>query len=270
MKRRLLFTLLLTAMLAACSTGTDPEEISCTLENDLALQTGNWWVYDVYDTDKYGQKIAGTERQDSTVVERTEIHNGRTAYMLVNYSTMDGGVTYTIRDTSWTAVEDNRAYKPALELAANYCRCFVDDWGQFADCGADNWRAFDKTIEESMPAQMPPDNIVSATYRLHFYTDVRREAPVTASVAGKQVQVRTFNVDSWVEGHILQPEGAVHIGSFGREFHIVNTVRFTLGEGIGIVTLERKAEQLLESEEWYPHGEARYGTVKHLIRYSVK
>lgn len=271
MKRILLSILPIAVMavLGACSTATAPIE-NCTLENNFALQTGNWWVYDAYNTDFSNTMISGTERQDSTVVERTDIYNGKTAYMLVTYSTVDGGVTYTVRDTVWIAMDNGQASMPMHNLTPNHCPCFADEWVRFADCSAENWTAFETTRTDTLPALISvsgKDSIVMTQSQTHYQTQVNREESSTMVIDGQTVATQTFHVVHRVESVLLEPVDVTYlIGS--RTMTGVEDIRFVLGENIGIVTMERTAQQLLEATTTYYND--KQGVVKHLLRYSVK
>lgn len=271
MKRRILSILPIAvlAVLAACSTATEPL-VNCTLENDLALQTGNWWVYDAYDTDFSNTMIPGSERQDSTVVERTEVYNGKTAYMLVTYSTADGGVTYTVHDTVWIAMEDGQASVPMQNLTPNHCPCFADEWVRFADCSADNWTAFETTRIDTIPSRVVisgVDSTIMIRNQSNYQTQVNREEAATMVIDGQTVLTQTYRVVHQVESLLLDPIDATYLIG-GRTMTGVENIRFVLGENIGIVAMERTAQQLLEATTTYYND--KQGTVKHLLRYSVK
>lgn len=271
MKRIILSILPIAVMvvLAACSTATEPIE-NCTLENNFALQTGNWWVYDAYNTDFSNTLIPGTERQDSTVVERTEVYNGKTAYMLVTYSTVDGGVTYMVHDTVWIAMEDGQAFIPIQNLTPNHCPCVADAWVRFADCSAENWTAFETTRIDTIPILLSIsgiDSVVMARSQTNYQTNVNREEPATMVIDGQTVATQTFHVVHRVESLLLDPMDATYlIGS--RTMTGVENIRFVLGENIGVVAMERTAQQLLEATATYYND--KEGIVKHLVRYSVK
>jgi hypothetical protein len=274
--KRLLSTLLTAiamAVLAACSTPTELVD-SCTLENDLALQTGNWWVYDVYNTDIDNNKITGSERQDSTVVQQTELYNGKTAYRLISYSSADGGITYTLSDTVWIAIENGQAYIPMWKLVQKPCPCFAMDWAKVADCTGNNWTAFETSNTESVAVVRRnndgDEEIVSGQSQINFQTHVTRETS-TVTIGNRSVSAQEFRVLHKVVYTLLSPADAVYLMTGGRVATYFEETRFVLGEHMGIVEMSRTTQWFVDADGVKkPVDGTVKGIVKNLVRYSVK
>lgn len=272
MKRTLpaLLSLLL-FILAACSSATDPggnNPTGCTLENDFALQTGNWWVYNAYETDLSGRKISGTERLDSTVVEGTSIMLGKTAYMLVNYSTADGGSTYT-RDTSWMAVGDGRVWTLPADVSPIFCECLSEPWLTIADCGVETWTAFDTTQVESLPVRIShPDGTEGMDSSVvHHVFRVTGSAGMTSgvTVGGVTVPTHEYRTENSFILRMVWPLNVEFVDG-GRTRTLENTTRFVVAKNIGVVELEKTAYRVQGGGESPLYN----GTRRHLLRYSVK
>ncbi len=269
MKRSLLFPLLaLCAAITSCDKLTEPTPDNCSLENFAKLQTGNWWVYERYETDLNNQKIAGTEGIDSTVVEGTALKFGKTAYMMVHYITNDGGITYTT-DTTWMAADGERVLMLPSDINEMFCGCLDDHWINGADCSADGWTALDTMIYESMPARITKtdgtDSMITSTIQHHSRITGHRGEQGGMIVAGQQVAVREYSMDNLFELRLTEPED-VRFTSGSRTATQTSITSLTLAENIGLVQLRKTAYNVQED----PNGEAHNGVFKRLRRYSVQ
>ena len=149
---KIMIVLLITGGFVNSCNETGPND-SCTLENEFALQTGNWWVYDVYETDISGAKIDGSEKTDSVIVAGTTVIFDKTAYILHHYIYSPvNGYEY---DTTYFAVENNAVYKiTSVELFGNErdmsdtaCGC-IPNWYKIADCSREKWNNFSEEYTE--------------------------------------------------------------------------------------------------------------------------
>lgn len=260
--------LALAALLSSCSSSVDSDP-PCSIENDLALQTGNWWVYQAWDTDIHGAKIAGTERVDSVVVESTQILLGKTAYMLVSYSSKDGGMTLQ-RDTSWLAVESGRAYRLSSDLGVLFCECLENTWIPFADCERDSWAALDTSIIERAPLRTLDSNgkeviLMSATRRAFASTGVKGSLAAFSVTTGT-VQAREYRLHNVLDFQLIEPTN-VQLFEGTRRVVYANESKVWVAGNIGIVKVERTAYTRQPVSTVEP---VFSGVVKNLLRYSVK
>lgn len=260
--------LVVAAILSSCSSAIDSEP-SCSIENDLALQTGNWWVYQAWDTDIQGAKIAGTERIDSVVVENTQRLLGKTAYMLVSHSSKDGGSTLQ-RDTSWLAVESGRAYRLSSDLGVLFCECLENTWVQFANCERDSWTALDTSVIDRSPSRVinsdGDEEIITSTNQRAYTSTGLKGSLATFSVTTGTVQAREYRLHNVFDFQLIEPTNVQLLEGTRRVVYANESKVWVVGT-IGIVKAERTAYTRQPASTVEPVSP---GVVKNLLRYSVK
>ncbi len=278
MKRIFLLPLLAAyAMMTSCGTSTGPATDDCSLENSVKLQTGNWWVYDSYNTNVEGVMIPNTNRLDSVVVEGTEVKLGKTAYTLVNYSTSDGGITYT-QDTTWMAVEGGQVYTIDENLFPLPCKCMGHFWVKIADCGADTWKVLDTITEDGLPSRLVlpggGDTVISSLVQSNYVISGRKGGESTITIAGQPIPIHEYRSDYNLYAQIIEPEEVEFIGG-GRKARQVKPIRFFLAKNIGIVMLNAAAEEVIHTlndgtEKNNMYANTKPGIRRNLLRWSVK
>ena len=88
-------------VLTSCEDNTSPKPA----ETDYyPLTIGNYWIFNTYDLNSNHQKISGTEKRDSIVVEENHEIEGRTAFLLYVYRNNQ------IYDTIYIARENQNIY----------------------------------------------------------------------------------------------------------------------------------------------------------------
>ncbi len=277
MKRSFFISLLASAaVFTSCDTSTEPLA-GCSLENSLKLQTGNWWVYNYSDLGPGNVVISGSERLDSVVVESTGVMLGKTSYLLVNYSTADGGITYTT-DSTWIAVEGGQAYIIDNSLFPLSCQCIDKRWIKFADCSAEGWALLDSSILEQLPSRVVTpggqDSLLITQSRYRFTVTGARGAQSTMDVAGRSVPVQEYRLDDVLRIELLEPADIQFLDG-GRMVRSVKQLRFHMADGIGISSMERTVPETINTlldgtEKHSPSALPDKGMRRELLRWSVK
>lgn len=269
MKRLFLIPLLVaTALVSSCEKAVEPDVPAdeCTLENSLKLQTGNWWVYETWQLDANNNKIAGSDKIDSVVVDGTELRYGKTAYRVVTYTTADNGITWT-QSTKYWAVEDGRLYALASDIIPLYCECLGQPWLLMADCSREQWPILDSVAETSLPAVV--DNELKTTLVRHdFDVHGSRLALETVSAGSTTVQAHPYVFHSGIAEDIIEPVDATFIDG-GRHRAMQFQIRLWLADNIGIAQMSRTVV-VVTSGAGSQQTVAEPGGFRKLLRWSVR
>lgn len=261
--------ILCAAIFASCKDNSTNPDSSCSLENSLKLQTGNYWIYNTIKTTIRGGDILGTSLvTDSTVVEGTRIIAGKLAYILTSHSPLNNSVP----DTMYYAIEEKKVYRllnsilPLSEV--NDCSCFPVKWVLFADCSTLEWKAVDTTSSRNTYKVVNPNGTVGeTTVQWHYLADGFSKGVQTTKIADYTVQASLFEMKGVFTFSIISPDSAYFEtnkpGMRDLPLKVANSI--WLSDGIGIVQYISEGYDKFSGPTPIVNG-----IRKTLVRYSVK
>ncbi len=167
---------LLCCSLFGCKDAAEPE--LCSVEDYLALQTGNFWIYESYTLDEGGIRQELTRRIDTVVVKGTTVIAGRLAYILV----LNNGLP---QDTSFVTVDRGSAYRIMESRVDNNVERLGSRWIKFAACNAPSWQALDTNLLPSGD-ESDPEPQLSADRSLTLEQMPHESYQVFAELASRQ------------------------------------------------------------------------------------
>ena len=108
------------------------------LLSQLLPQTGKqqYWIFETYSADSLGVLPPTPTYIDSAVFGgEMQLYGGKMAIPQIIYRSSDGGATYSVYDTIYTAYADGKLYSShILEDVRDVCNCSSQKWTTIADC----------------------------------------------------------------------------------------------------------------------------------------
>ncbi len=244
----------------------------CSLKDSFPLQTGNWWVYEGYDTDMNNTKISQSDFRDSVVVTGTTIMYGKTCYILERNRTYTGDTTQ--KQVIYLALENGQVYRTLATfttLTSNMedCICPPDRWIKIADCSMDKWNIYYNKKRESRRVLVIKnsdgkydieDVLTEYTYSLRAWAEPYKQL----DIGNKSYMCRQFTTRLDMTGQILEPDSVQYVGNPNM---IIQENMFT-ANGIGIVKWE--IEPVFEEGGDQMDDLYIEGWTEHLVNYSIK
>lgn len=142
-------------VLTSCDDSANPNPA----ETDyFPMRIGNYWIFNTYEINSNHQKINGTEKRDSIVVEQKFALEGRTAFLLAVYRNEQ------IFDSLYFSIEPQKAYMLFDENDIDVPN-FKSQWfliADFSKTGNTEWHLYDSIL--TYYSYKFEDSIINTTY----------------------------------------------------------------------------------------------------------
>lgn len=129
---------LLSFIIISCNSNTSPS-IDSFMSEYFPTTIGNWWKYENWVLDSNGVKVNKIS-VDSVVIEDTAFWEGKSAFVIVTYSTREDT---TIKITNYIAIEGSKLF---YYLNLKYSDGDSIPWVKSADLASNQWVTVEKDI----------------------------------------------------------------------------------------------------------------------------
>ena len=259
-KFKLFFTLFLfagTVMFISCSkddNNTNPP-VDNNPVNFESLKVGNYWIFENYNIDSLGNKT-GSAETDSTYASGTVQKLGKTAYMLLNYSS-DG----TLKDTVYS-YEEGKTYFTHSSLINKKIAGFLDGfpvnpfdlgdiWMKVADYDQSSWDIMSQNLVD-YPVYLGAT--INGTFSLKAAKGTTKTVTINSNALTLQEFILTFNF-----------KGTITMVTGEKQFSVVAHLWFDKKAGLLITTFDNTNFDL-----GVLGGFPFQGTEKKAIRYKAQ
>lgn len=201
----------------------------CTL-SQLLPQTDKkqYWIFETYAIDTFGITSHGPIYIDSAVFRgEMQLYGGKMAFPQVIFRSADGGATYSVYDTIYTAYSDGKLYSSHInEEIRDICNCSSQKWTTIADCSGGM-----VTTRDTIKSGDKYPSIVNGNV---FYTSLLDTIKITALPLGKH----PFPTNEIVENAISFRAS----GYFSTTLLMPDTMKVTFTNGKDKITVSQTCD----------------------------
>lgn len=242
----------------------------CTLSQLLPhTDRKQYWIFETYAIDTFGITSHSPIYTDSAVFRgEMQLYGGKMALPQIIFRSADGGATYSVYDTIYTAYSDRKLYSSHInEEIRDICNCSSQKWTIIADCSGGKVTTRD-TIKSG---DTYPSIINGQVYYTSLLDTIKVYAVSTGkhpfSMNGKTEGTIGFHSTGYLSTTLIMPDSMKVTFTNGKDkITISQTCDVYYAKGVGIV-FERKinnSDATMESN-FYKSRQYERRLKKHVI-----
>jgi len=216
-------------LLFSCS---DNNSTTPTLNDDpkdfYKMELGNYWVYQIDQTDTSANTMPNTTSYDSTVITSSLQYQGKTALKTRHYYTDENNEN--MEEDVYYSVEDSKFYLWADDYGNEQLKVPFGSWLLIADFDGTTWTLLDSTITLNLQLDSNISGVLNAEIKL------------TGSKGNKQqISIKNQNHEAQVFNQTLTVKGTLSLGIIPLPIDETMIIKYYFVKGIGLSRVEQNA-----------------------------